>query len=95
MIPWQILLAWLDAYSDASRPVVFLVGDPKIDNPTLARYFNTCTTAINGTRQNCATPDEAVVWQIQPPFTLRTLPTRFDEIRAKLDEADAAFLLKG
>ncbi len=28
-LQWQILLAWLEAYSDASRPVVFLVGDPK------------------------------------------------------------------
>ena len=28
-LQWQILIAWLDAYSDASRPVVFLVGDPK------------------------------------------------------------------
>ncbi|MFT3847749.1 MAG: UvrD-helicase domain-containing protein [Propionivibrio sp.] len=28
-LQWQILLAWLDAYSDASRPIVFLVGDPK------------------------------------------------------------------
>ena len=28
-LQWQILLAWLAAYSDASRPGVFLVGDPK------------------------------------------------------------------
>jgi ATP-dependent helicase/nuclease subunit A len=28
-LQWQILLAWLDAYSDADRPGVFLVGDPK------------------------------------------------------------------
>ena len=28
-LQWQILLAWLDAYSDAARPGVFLVGDPK------------------------------------------------------------------
>lgn len=28
-LQWQILLAWLEAYSDASRPVIFLVGDPK------------------------------------------------------------------
>ena len=28
-LQWQILLAWLDAYSDAERPVIFLVGDPK------------------------------------------------------------------
>lgn len=28
-LQWQILLAWLGAYSDGSRPCVFLVGDPK------------------------------------------------------------------
>ncbi|MFZ2854480.1 MAG: UvrD-helicase domain-containing protein, partial [Rhodocyclaceae bacterium] len=28
-LQWQILLAWLGAYSDAVRPGVFLVGDPK------------------------------------------------------------------
>ncbi|MFC5300521.1 UvrD-helicase domain-containing protein [Azospira restricta] len=28
-LQWQILQAWLAAYSDAARPSVFLVGDPK------------------------------------------------------------------
>ena len=28
-LQWQILRAWFDAYSDAARPGVFLVGDPK------------------------------------------------------------------
>ena len=28
-LQWQILRAWFDAYSDDSRPRVFLVGDPK------------------------------------------------------------------
>ncbi len=28
-LQWQILQAWLAAYTDASRPSVFLVGDPK------------------------------------------------------------------
>jgi len=28
-LQWQILLAWLGAYSDGARPCVFLVGDPK------------------------------------------------------------------
>lgn len=28
-LQWQILLAWLGAYTDAQRPTVFLVGDPK------------------------------------------------------------------
>ncbi len=26
----------------------------RLDNPTLARWFNTCTQALNGARQNCA-----------------------------------------
>lgn len=28
-LQWQILMAWLAAYSDSQRPVIFLVGDPK------------------------------------------------------------------
>jgi ATP-dependent helicase/nuclease subunit A len=28
-LQWQILLAWLEAYSDAARPAIFMVGDPK------------------------------------------------------------------
>ncbi len=28
-LQWQILLAWFEAYSDAARPAIFLVGDPK------------------------------------------------------------------
>ncbi|SDH65005.1 UvrD-helicase domain-containing protein [Propionivibrio dicarboxylicus] len=28
-LQWQILRAWLDAYSDGARPGLFLVGDPK------------------------------------------------------------------
>jgi ATP-dependent helicase/nuclease subunit A len=28
-LQWQILTAWLSSYSDASRPRVFVVGDPK------------------------------------------------------------------
>jgi len=58
-----------------------LVGDPQIDNPTLARWFNTCTQTLSGGRQNCASADEPVVWNVQAPFTLRTLPTRFDQVR--------------
>ena len=28
-LQWQVLRAWLDAYSDDERPTLFLVGDPK------------------------------------------------------------------
>jgi hypothetical protein len=60
-----------------------LVGDPTISDRTLARWFNTCTEALSGARQNCASADEPVAWRVQAPFTLRTLPTRFEDIRTK------------
>ena len=60
-----------------------LVGDTSVENRTLARWFNTCTETLAGTRQNCASADEPVAWRVQAPFTLRTLPTRFDDIRTR------------
>ena len=58
-----------------------LVGDPKIDNPTRERWFNTCTETLAGGRQNCATTSEPIVWKVLPPYTLRTLPTRMESVR--------------
>jgi outer membrane receptor protein involved in Fe transport len=47
------------------------------------RWFNTCTLTQAGVRQNCASPDEPVAFLVQPPFTLRTLSTRFPNIRTR------------
>jgi hypothetical protein len=58
-----------------------LVGDPRLANPTRARWFNSCTETITGARQNCASADEPVAWRVQAPFTLRTLPVRLDDVR--------------
>ena len=48
--------------------------DPKLpsDQQTRDMWFNPCTLALNGARQNCKTTDQAVAFLIQPPFTLRT-----------------------
>ncbi|HEU0119116.1 MAG TPA: TonB-dependent receptor [Bryobacteraceae bacterium] len=51
------------------------------DQRSRARWFNTCTLALNGARQNCASATEPVAFTVQPPFTLRTLSTRFANIR--------------
>lgn len=51
------------------------------DQRSRARWFNTCTLALNGARQNCASTTEPVAFTVQPPFTLRTLSTRFPNIR--------------
>jgi hypothetical protein len=82
---WQ-LNAIVTAQSGLAVPATagaVLVGDPKIDNKTLARWFNTCTETLAGARQNCATTDEPIAWRVQALFTLRTLPTRFDDRRTE------------
>jgi hypothetical protein len=55
--------------------------DPKVDSPTLARWFNPCSLTTSGIRQNCASPSDPVAFVQQPPDTLRTLSTRFPNIR--------------
>jgi hypothetical protein len=57
--------------------------DPKLpgDVRNRSRWLNTCTQALNGVRQNCASTSEPVAFTVQPPFTLRTLSTRFPNIR--------------
>jgi hypothetical protein len=39
-------------------------GPIKLSNPTMARYFNTCNIALDGTRQACASPSEPAAWRI-------------------------------
>jgi hypothetical protein len=60
---------------------VFLIGDPKLSNPTRTRWFNTCTLTAAGARQTCADASETPVFQVQPAFTLRSASLRFKDIR--------------
>jgi hypothetical protein len=63
---------------------VFATGvNPRFEGSdrSRARWFNTCTLALNGNRQNCASASEPVAFTVQPPFTLRTLSVRFPNIR--------------
>ena len=55
--------------------------DPSLADPTLTRYFNTCTLLTSGTRQNCASTSEPVAFIQAQPFALRTLSLRFPSLR--------------
>jgi hypothetical protein len=63
---------------------VYATGiDPRLpqEQQSRQRWFNTCTLALNGARQNCASASEPIAFTVQPPFTLRTLSVRFPNLR--------------
>ncbi|MGH9719735.1 MAG: hypothetical protein ACRD8O_05950, partial [Bryobacteraceae bacterium] len=59
---------------------VYLLGDPRVPNPTFDRLFKTGVIDVNGTVRNVQ-PGEQPVYQIRPPFSLRTTPLRYGNLR--------------
>lgn len=57
--------------------------NPKLEDGTPARWFNTCTYNDNtAKRQNCISETEPIAWIITKPYTLLTYPTpQFPEWR--------------
>jgi hypothetical protein len=83
---WQlnaIVVAQSGLPAGASAGAVWTGADLSVPNPTRERWFNTCTETAAGARQNCASASEPVAWRVQAPFTLRTLPVRFEDIRTR------------
>jgi hypothetical protein len=81
---WQmnaIVVAQSGLPVGATAGAVLTGADLSVENPTRNRWFNTCTQTAAGARQNCASASEPVAWQIQAPFTLRTLPVRLEDVR--------------
>ncbi|MGC8759160.1 MAG: TonB-dependent receptor domain-containing protein [Bryobacteraceae bacterium] len=81
---WQ--LNWIATFQtglpiNAPGGAVSTGVNPRINNPTSARWFNTCTLTLAGVRQSCASADEPVAWLVQDPYALRTLSTRLPNIR--------------
>jgi hypothetical protein len=56
------------------------IASARLDHPTPARWFDTCYLDLAGVPQKCL-PGETPVWRQRPPFTLRTTPNRFSDIR--------------
>jgi hypothetical protein len=60
-----------------------LLADPHLEDRAFEKWFKTCTVTLTGTRQNCASADDPVIWQVQDPYKLRTSPTRLDTVRTE------------
>jgi hypothetical protein len=59
---------------------VYLLGDPRLENPTWDRLFKTGVVDANGAVRNVL-PGEEPVFQVRPPFSLRTTPLRYGNLR--------------
>jgi hypothetical protein len=62
------------------QPDLERIGSARLDDPTPDRWFNTCYQDTSGALRNCLS-GEAPVWYQRAPFTLRTTPNRFADIR--------------
>ncbi len=72
---------------------VYLLGDPRLANPTWDRLFNTGVIDVNGAVRNVL-PGEKPVFQIRPPNSLRTTPIRYGNIRNQWGSTLDASLIK-
>ncbi len=79
---WQtVLTSTFQSGAPMSIPGdVYLLGDPRLENPTWDRLFKTGVIDVNGTVRNVL-PGESPVFQVRPPFTLRTTPLRYGNLR--------------
>jgi hypothetical protein len=59
---------------------VDVIGDPVLDNPTTARWFNTCTLTAAGARQGCANESEQPAFRIRPENALDTTGARLEGV---------------
>ena len=59
---------------------VDLIGDPVLDNPTTARWFNTCTLTVAGARQGCASDSEQPAFRIRAENALDTTGDRLEGV---------------
>jgi hypothetical protein len=79
---WQInAVTFLRSGVTVGMPAnVDLIGDPRVDNPTTARWFNTCTLTVTGVRQNCASDSEQPAFQIRAENALDTTGDRLEGV---------------
>jgi hypothetical protein len=58
----------------------YLLGDPRLENPTWDRMFKTGVIDVDGTVRNVL-PGEKPVFAVRPPNSLRVTPERYGNLR--------------
>lgn len=81
---WQTNVIWEKPTGTPLSMPQTPVSDPRMPEgqQTDAKYFKTCTLLSNGTRANCASPEEPIVWVQPKPNEFRTSSSVFPNLRA-------------
>jgi hypothetical protein len=56
------------------------IGDAALENPTTARWFNTCTLTTTGARQGCASATETPAFRIRADNSIDTTGSRLERV---------------
>jgi len=72
---------------------VYLLGDPRLDNPTWDREFKTGVIDTNGAVRNVL-PGESPVFAIRPTNSLRVTPSRYGNLRNLSDQSIDSSLIR-
>lgn len=92
---WQLTVtATFQSGAPMSIPnTVYLIGDPRLENPTWDRMFKTGVIDTNGAVRNVAA-GESPVFAIRPTNSLRTTPARYGNLRNLRDQSIDASLIR-
>jgi len=79
---WQaVLMTVMQSGDPMSIPGnVYLLGDPRLKNPSWDRLFKTGVIDVNGAVRNVLSGEQPV-FQVRPPNSLRTTPIRYGNLR--------------
>src|SRR6185503_12698320 len=92
---WQVLV---NTVFQSGAPMgepssVWVLGDPKLDNPTWDRLFKTGYIDVTGVVRNVL-PGEQPVFAVRPPNTLQTTPARWGNLRDRWATTYDASIIK-
>jgi hypothetical protein len=80
------------------NPIAYPTGgaptgvSPKLDHPTLDRWFNTCTSLANGLTRGCQAGDQPA-WTVRQPYTQQAWSSYFSNIRLpRIDNLDMSVM---
>jgi len=80
------------------NPIAYPTGgaptgvNPSLENPTLDRWFNTCTLLANGSTSGCQ-PGDKPAWTVRQPYTEQRWSSYFGNLRLpRIDNLDMSIM---